>query len=149
MGFNLTHQLTHNTKEPGGWQNFGIYCAFLMEEYGRFLERLRTTEEPGGQGSMLDNTVCLFGSASSAFHLSRNYPLVLAGGRGMGFEHGRYLNFGPAKPEGGAWEGGREPWQKEVTHEDRPLANLFVSMLQRLGVQTETFAEITGRVSEV
>ena len=148
VGFNLTHQLTHNTKEPGGWQNFGIYCAFLMEEYGRFLERLRTTEEPGGQGNMLDNTVCLFGSASSAFHLSRNYPLVLAGGRGMGFEHGRYLNFGPAKPEGGAWEGGREPWQKEVTHEDRPLAHLFVSMLQRLGVQTETFAEITGRVVE-
>ncbi len=149
VGFNLTHQLTHNTKEPGGWQNFGIYCAFLMEEYGRFLERLRATEEPGGQGSMLDNTVCLFGSASSAFHLSRNYPLVLAGGRGMGFEHGRYLNFGPAKPEGGAWEGGREPWQKEVTHEDRPLSQLFVSMLQRLGVETETFGGITGRVSEV
>ena len=81
---------------------------------------------------MLDNTLVLFGSASSAFHLSRNYPLILAGGKSMGFKHGQYLNLGPEKPAGGPWNGGREPWQKEIRHEDVPLANLFVTMLQRL-----------------
>ena len=98
---------------------------------------------------MLDNTLLLFGSASSAFHLSRNYPLILTGGKNMGFKHGQYLNFAGANPQGGAWEGGREPWQKEITHEDRPLANLFVTMLQRLGVQTDSFADSTGALEEV
>lgn len=149
VGFNLTHQLSHNTTEEGGWKNFGIYCQFISEEYGRFATRLRDTPEPGGEGTMLDNTLLLFGSASSAFHLSRNYPLILTGGRGMGFRHGQYLNYGPEQPQGGAWRGGQEPWQKQVDHQDIPLSNLFVTMLQRLGVQTDRFADSTGDVSEV
>jgi hypothetical protein len=146
VGFNLTHQLSHNTKEPDGWKNFGIYCRFLSEELARFLNRLESTPEPGAEGSMLDHTLCLFGSASSAFHLSRNYPLILAGGRKLGFRHNQYLNYGPQNPEGGAWDGGQEPWQKEVTHEDLPLSNLFVTMLQKLGSPVERFADSTGTV---
>jgi hypothetical protein len=149
VGFKLTHELSHNTKEPGGWKNFGTYCRFLSEEYGRFASRLKATPEAGGDGNMLDNTVLLFGSASSAFHLSRNYPLILAGGKNMGFKHGQYLNYGPDKPAGGPWSGGREPWQKEITHEDIPLSNLFVTMLQRLGVETDSFADSTGKVDDV
>jgi len=91
----------------------------------------------------------LFGSASSAFHLSRNYPLILAGGKNMGFKHGQYLNYGPKEPAGGPWTGGREPWQKEINHEDVPLSNLFVTMLQRLGVETDSFADSTGTVADV
>ncbi|MEM7311625.1 MAG: DUF1552 domain-containing protein, partial [Planctomycetota bacterium] len=144
VGFNLSHQLSHDTKKPKGWENFGIYCQFLNEEYGRFITRLKETPEPAGTGSMLDNTLLLFGSASSAFHLSRNYPLVLAGGKHMGMNHGRYINRAGAKPQGGAWDGGTEPWQKEMTNEDIPLSNLFVTMLQRLGVQTASFSDSTG-----
>lgn len=149
VGFNLTHQLTHNTKEPDGWKNFGTYCRFLSEEYGRFLSKLKETPDAYGAGNMLDNTLLLFGSASSAFHLSRNYPLILVGGKNMGFKHGQYLNYGPEKPAGGAWLGGTEPWQKEVDHEDIPLSNLFVTMLQRLGVETDTFAGNTGTIADV
>lgn len=153
VGFNLTHQLSHMTKEPGGWENFGTYCRFLSDEYGRFLARLKATPEPGGHGNMLDNTLLLFGSASSAFHLSRNYPLILAGGRNMGFKHGQYLNYGQyaegVNPAGGPWLGGREPWQKEMNHDEVPLANLYVTMLQRLGVETERFADSTGVLTEV
>ena len=98
---------------------------------------------------MLDNTLLLFGSASSAFHLSRNYPLILTGGKSMGFKHGQYLNYAGESPEGGPWDGGQEPWQKEVTHEDIPLSNLFVTMLQRLGVETDSFAGSTGTLDDV
>ena len=66
VGLNLAHQLSHDTKQPGGWKNFGLYCRFLHEEYGRFVERLKNTPEPAGEGSLLDNTLLLFGSASSA-----------------------------------------------------------------------------------
>ena len=149
VGFNLTHQLSHNTKEPGGWKNFGTYCRFLSEEFCRFATKLKSTNESVGEGNMLDNTVLLFGSASSAFHLSRNYPLILAGGKNMGFRHGQYLNYAGDNPDGGAWKGGREPWQKEISHNDLPLANLFVTMLQRLGVQTEQFADSTGALADV
>jgi hypothetical protein len=149
VGFKLTHELSHNTKEPGGWKNFGTYCRFLSEEFGRFANKLKATPEAGGDGNMLDSTLLLFGSASSAFHLSRNYPLILAGGKNMGFKHGQYLNYAGANPAGGPWSGGREPWQKEVTHEDIPLSNLFVTMLQRLGVRTEKFADSTGTLDDV
>lgn len=149
VGFNLTHQLSHNTKEPGGWKNFGTYCRFLSEEFGSFAGRLKATPEPGGKGNMLDNSLLLFGSASSAFHLSRNYPLILAGGKNMKFRHGQYLNYAGDNPAGGPWNGGREPWQKEETHEDLPLSNLFVTMLQRLGVEMDTFADSTGTLDVV
>jgi hypothetical protein len=149
VGFNLTHQLSHNTKELDGWKNFGTYSRFLSEEYGRFAGRLKATPEAGQDGNMLDNTVLLFGSASSAFHLSRNYPLILTGGKNMGFRHGQYLNYGPEKPVGGPWNGGREPWQKEITHEDIALTNLFVTMLQRLGVETDEFAGSTGTIADI
>ena len=145
VGFNLSHQLSHDTKKPDGWKNFGTYCRFLNEEYGRFLTKLRNTPEPASEGTMLDNTLLLFGSASSAFHLSRNYPLILAGGKNMGMKHGHYINRAGANPQAGAWDGRTEPWQKDPTNEDVPLSNLFVAMLQRLGVEAEMFSDSTGR----
>ncbi|WP_145087534.1 DUF1552 domain-containing protein [Aureliella helgolandensis] len=149
VGLNLAHQLSHETKQPGGWKNFAIYCQFLNEEFARFAKKLKQTPEPARTGSMLDNTLLLFGSASSAFHLSRNYPIVLAGGKNMGFKHGQYLNFAGANPQGGAWDGGREPWQKEIAHEDQPLGNVFVTMLQQLGVPIDKFADSAAPVAQL
>lgn len=149
VGFNTAHHLSHATKEPNGWKNFGIYCQFLNEEFVRFVTKLQQTPEPAAEGMMLDNTLLLFGSASSAFHLSRNYPLVLAGGKNMGFRHGQYVNHAGKKAQGGAWDGGREPWQLDIAKEDRPLANVFITMLQQLGVPIDSFAGSTGTVSEL
>ncbi|MFO1063814.1 MAG: DUF1552 domain-containing protein [Pirellulales bacterium] len=149
VGFNLAHQLTHETKNPDGWKNLGLYCRFLNEEFGRFISRLKETPEPAGTGSMLDNTLLYFGSASSAFHLSRNYPLILAGGKNMGFKHGQYINKAGTQFQGGAWMGAREPWQDKASREDIPLTNLYVTMLQRLGVKVDRFADSNGVVEEV
>ncbi|MFT5468471.1 MAG: hypothetical protein ACI8UO_003580, partial [Verrucomicrobiales bacterium] len=147
VGFSAAHQLSHETKEPGGWKNFGTYCRFLHEEFGRFVARLKDTAEPAGGGTMLDNTLLLFGSASSAFHLSRNYPLILAGGKNMGVPHGRYLNHAGTQMYSGGWKpGDPEPWTKKATREELPLSNLFVAMLQRLGMETNTFVNSTGRL---
>lgn len=149
VGFNLAHQLTHETKNPDGWKNLGIYCRFLHEEFGRLITRLKETPEPAGTGSMLDNTLLYFGSASSAFHLSRNYPLILAGGKNMGFQHGQYINHAGTNFQGGPWLGEREPWQDKATGTDLPLTNLYVTMLQRLGVSVEKFGDSTGVVQEL
>ncbi len=150
IGFPAAHQLSHETKTPGGWKNFATYCRFLHEEYGRFVMRLKETPEPAGEGSLLDNTLLLFGSASSAFHLSRNYPLILAGGKNMGFQHGQFLDFAGVNAYRGGWApGDPEPWTKKATQEDLPLSNLFVAMLQRLGVETDSFSDSNGRLDGV
>ncbi len=150
VGFKLSHQLSHETKNPGGWKNFGIYCRFLSEEFGRFATKLKSTPEAGGAGSMLDNTLLLFGSASSAFHLSRNYPLILSGGKNMGFKHGQFLDYVGAGAYRGGWApGDTEPYKLKSTHEDLPLSNLYLTMLHKLGVETESFADSTGTISEV
>ena len=146
VGFNLAHALSHETKNPGGWERFGIYCAFLHEELGRFAQKLKDTPEPVGTGNMLDNTLLFFGSASSAFHLSRNYPIILMGGKQMGFNHGQYINNAGANPQGGPWDGGQEPWQEDIQKEDAPLGNVYVTMLKQLGVQVDSFGGSNGEV---
>ena len=142
VGFNLTHKLSHETKKPGGWENFGTYCRFLAEEYGRFATRLKDTPETAGNGNMLDNSLLFFGSASSAFHSSRNYPLILTGGKNMGFKHGQYLKFGKGNEDNQAQagRGSDANWRGKMTWEEEPLSNLYLTMLQRLGVEAESFA---------
>ena len=145
-----THSLTHGTKEPGGWKRLGIYDRFLAEEYGRFIQKLKDTPEVGGTGSMLDNTAVLFGSASSSFHLSRNYPLILSGGKGMGFKHGQFLKRGKGNEDFLSTAGptGKE-WSKEVTHEEEPFANLLLTVLHKFDIPAKKFADSTGTVAEI
>lgn len=138
VGFKLTHQLSHATGEPDGYKNFGTYCRFLNDELGRFVSRLKATEEPGGEGTMLDNTAVFFGSASSAFHLSRNYPLLLFGGHNMGFQHGRYFKCNNSNQATSGIRGD-SGWQSAVRDRELPISNLYLSMLHKLGVETESF----------
>ena len=75
-----------------------------------------------GDGSVLDNTCIFYGSSNSTTHNNNNYPLILAGGKNMGYKHGQYLTF----------------------DKDVPLANLFVTMQKRMGVKADSFADSTG-----
>jgi len=151
VGFNLTHQLTHAVKGRDGWKNFGTYCNFLSEEFGRFAMKLKSTPEPIGDGNMLDNTLLLFGSASSAFHMSRNYPLILAGGKNMGFKHGQYLKYGQGNENNQATAGFStdEGWRQKMDFEEVPLSNLYLTMLHKLGVETNSFADSTNTLQGI
>ena len=151
VGFKGTHYLSHEIKKPDGYKNFGIYCRFINEELGRFASQLKATPEPGGEGNMLDNTALLFGSASSAFHLSRNYPLLLMGGRNMGFKHGQYLKYGQGNNKHQATAGisSDAGWRGEMNFSELPAANLYLTMLHKLGVEAKSFAGSTKTLSEV
>jgi hypothetical protein len=119
-----THDIAHKRPEEFS----GQWDRWRAEQHAYFLKRLRDT--PEGDGNMLDRTVVLWGSAHPhASHSTKNYPIHLAGGNRLGFKHGRLHAF----------EG-----EKKV-----PLANLFVSMLNAVDVPTETFADSTGRMSEI
>lgn len=126
LGFAGTlHKLAHDWNKDNGAENLGKWDRHMAGEFGRFLERLRST--PEGDGSLLDNTLAFYGSSNSQTHNNKNYPLILGGGRGMGLQPGRYLQFG----------------------EETPLSNLFVTALDRIGVPTEGFADSTGEMSEL
>ena len=151
VGFNLTHQLSHKTKEPDGWKNFGTYLRFISDELGRFATKLKSTPEANGEGSMLDNTVLLFGSASSAFHLSRNYPLLLLGGKKIGFRHGQYLKYGQGNEDhqAGAGISTDAGWRGEMTWQEEPLSNLYLTILDRLRIPARGFGGSTSTLAEV
>lgn len=146
------HGLTHAVKKKDGWKNLGTYNRYQAEEFGRFVSKLRNTAEPSGDGNMLDNTFAMHGSASSSFHLSRNYPIISAGGKNLGFSNGRYLNYVDFREDGsmpGAGITSDAGWRSKVAEEEPPLAKLFVSILQRLGVETDSFAGYTGSLDRV
>ena len=151
VGFKLTHQLSHETKKPDGYKNFGKYCRFINEELGRFANRLKETPESGGEGNMLDHTALLFGSASSAFHLSRNYPLLLIGGSKLGFKHGHFLKYGQGNETNQSTSGisSDSGWQGAMNYTELPLSNLYLTMLHKLGVETNSFGGSSETLSEV
>lgn len=149
VGLGAAHGLTHEVKKPGGWKNLGIYNRYQAEEFGRFVKKLKDTPEPTGKGNMLDNTIAMHGSASSSFHLSRNYPIISAGGKNLGFTNGRYLKFGKGNEDNQAGAGidTDAGWQGNIEVEELPLTKLFITMLQRLGVETNSFGGFTGGLS--
>ena len=126
LGFNGTlHKLAHDWNKENGAEDLGRWDRHMAGQFGAFLERLRST--PEGDGNLLDNTLAFYGSSNSQTHNNSNYPLILGGGRGMGLQPGRFLQFG----------------------EETPLSNLFVTALDRMGVETEGFADSTGEMSEL
>lgn len=151
VGLGGAHGLTHEVKKPGGWQNLGTYNRYQAEEFGRFAQRLKDTPEPTGKGNMLDNTFAMHGSASSSFHLSRNYPIISAGGKNLGFTNGRYLKFGKGNEDNQAGAGidTDAGWTSKMEVEELPLAKLFVTILQRLGVETDSFGGHSGTLGRV
>ena len=118
---NETHGLTHHGNEPEKIAELKKIEEAQMRAFGEFLASLRDAKEHGR--SLLDHTQILYGSClgSANSHSNQNLPLVLAGG---GYRHPGHLAFDEKRNE--------------------PLANLFVTMLQRLGVETDAFSSSTG-----
>ena len=126
LGLSGHHALTHSaTRSRNGYENWAKWDQFLAQQLAHFLGRLNDTRE--GEGRLLDRTMVFYGCSTSRTHLARNYPIVLAGGNALGIRHGEYRIF----------------------PESVPLSNLFLTLLERLQVPTERFADSTGRISEL
>ena len=152
VGLGGAHGLTHAVKNKDGWKNLGTYNRYQAEEFGRFVKKLKDTQEPTGKGSMLDNTFAMHGSASSSFHLSRNYPILSAGGKNLGFNNGRFLQYVGLLEDGslpGAGVTSDAGWRSKEGEDEPPLGKLFVTVLQRLGVETDSFAGCSGTLERV
>ena len=126
LGFGQNmHNLAHGWNKPGGIEALGKWDRFLTEQVAYFINRLKTIQE--GEHTLLDNTMVLYGTSNSRTHDNTNYPLVFAGGKAMGFRHGRFLKFS----------------------EKTPFANVHATVLNRLGVPAESFADSRGEMTEL
>lgn len=124
------HSLSHHGKVPANIELLVQAERYQVEQYARFLEKLRELREPGTDRSLLESTMVMFGSGmgNANSHTNNDLPIILAGG---GFRHGQHL---------------------VMPKEQRsrvPLSNLYVTMLQQFGLETDRFAGSTGSVNEL
>lgn len=117
------HGLTHHGRNPAKIEQLRIVERTEMEAFRDFLLALRNTNE--GRGTLLDHTQVLIGSnlGDASGHGTSNLPILLAGG---GHRHGQHI-AGYAK-------------------QNTPLGKLFVSMLQRFGVEADKFGSGIGTI---
>ena len=122
LGLSKTHHnLSHATDKEGQMQ-FAMYDRFLSEQLLHFFNRLNGYQDRNG--TVLDNTIVLYGSGASTTHTSRNLPTLLAGGANMGLKHGQ------------SWRNG-----------ESRMSNLYLSILRSMGIEQEAFADSTGTLT--
>ncbi len=122
LGLKQTHHSLSHAGDKDGQLAFAKYDRFLSEQVAHFLTRL--TEYRDKDGSVLDNSLVLFGSGASTTHNPRNLPTMIAGGNNLGLKHGVY-------------------WRNGETR----MSNMYLSMLRSLGIEQESFADSTGTLS--
>ena len=93
----------------------------------RYVQKLKDT--PDGDGSLLDNTLLLYGSGigNPNIHDHTNLPTLVAGGAATGMRGNRHIRY----------------------HQPTPLANLHLSLLDRVGVRLDAFADSDGKLKEL
>ena len=118
------HNLSHHGQEPDKIAQLRLIETEQFRVFSGLIAKLKARREQGAP--LLDDTMVLFGSnlGNANSHDTRNLPILLAGG---GFKLGRHAAFDAQK--------------------NTPLCNLFVSMLQRLGVESDAFGSSTGTLS--
>ena len=119
LGLSRTHHQLSHAGDKKGQLDFAKYDLFLSQQLAGFFESLQRYEDPNG--TVLDNTIVLYGSGASTTHWSRNLPTLVAGGANMGLRHGQY-------------------WRQGETR----MSNLYLSILRSFGIQSESFADSTG-----
>lgn len=124
LGYKGHHGISHD-RSKGSFERWGCYDRFLNEQFAYFVDKLSNIQDENG--SILDSTMAMHGSACSTTHNARNYPIVIAGGQKLGLVGGQFLKF----------------------NEKTPLANMYVTMLNSLGVPTKKFADSTGELTDI
>jgi hypothetical protein len=121
------HAISHHANDPAKKERLSRIQKYHTDVFARFVERMANM--PDGDGSMLDNSMLMFGSNMSNSNAHNQYPLPTAiVGRGGGvLRGGQHINFA----------------------ERTPLANLHLTLLQRAGIQIEKVGDSTGAITEL
>ena len=124
LGLKDHHALSH--RKGCDFKDWAVWDQFMNQNFAYFINRLKNAKE--GDGSVLDRTLIMYGCGTSTTHLARNYPLILAGGNKLGVKHGHFRKFDENK---------------------KRLSDMFVSMMNAVGVPTEKFSDSTTNLDEI
>ena len=121
------HPLSHHGDNPEKIARMAKINAFHVSLFSEYLQKLQNT--PEGNGSLLDNVLLLYGSGigNPNVHNHTNLPIIVAGGAAGGMKGNRHIRY--AKPT--------------------PLANLHLSLLNKVGVQLDKFGDSTGKIDNL
>lgn len=121
------HPLTHNNGDPEKIAKVAKINQFHVSLFAEFLKKLAAT--PEGSGTLLDHSLYLYGSGmgNPNIHDHVNLPIIVAGGAAGNMRGGRHIRFA----------------------EPTPLANLHLTLLDKVGVPLDSFADSDGKVTEL
>lgn len=121
------HPLSHHGDDPAKIERMSKINAFHVSLFAEYLEKLKNT--PEGNGSLLDNSLILYGSGigNPNVHDHTNLPVIVAGGENGGMKGNRHIRY--EKPT--------------------PLANLHLTLLDKAGVKIDKFGDSDGMISEL
>jgi hypothetical protein len=121
------HPLSHHGNDPDKIARMAKINQFHVSLFSEYVQKLRAT--PDGDGSLLDSTLLLYGSGigNPNIHDHTNLPTLVAGGAATGMRGNRHIRY--ARPT--------------------PLANLHLSLLDRVGVRLDTFADSDGKLEDL
>ncbi|MEO1832260.1 MAG: DUF1552 domain-containing protein [Akkermansiaceae bacterium] len=120
------HSLSHHGNKADAIADLIKLETYQIEQYAKFLGRLQSIQD--GEGTLLDSTSVLFGSGigSGNSHTNSDLPVIVAGG---GYKHGDFKKV-----------------ESQGINKVR-LCNLYVDLAQRMGIETDSFGNSTGRFS--
>jgi len=118
------HPLSHHQDEAGKLERLHKINEYHFQQFAHLVKRMEAM--PEGDGTMLDHTVFLYGTgiSDSNTHFHDDLPVAVVGGQAAGIRGGRYVRHA----------------------QGTPIANLYVSLLDRLGVHVDSFGDSTGRI---
>ncbi|HAB16168.1 MAG TPA: DUF1552 domain-containing protein [Verrucomicrobiota bacterium] len=121
------HPLSHHGNDPDKIARMAKINQFHVSLFAEFVGKLKAT--PEGNGTLLDHSLYLYGSGigNPNVHDHTNLPILVAGGAAGGMKGGRHIKFAKATP----------------------LANLHLTLLDKVGVHLDSFADSNGHVGEL
>jgi hypothetical protein len=121
------HPLSHHGNDPEKIARMAKINAFHVSLFAYYLEKLKST--PDGAGTLLDHSVVLYGSGmgNPNVHDHVNLPIIVAGGGAGRMKGGRHITYA----------------------EPTPLANLHLTLLEKVGVRLDRFADSQGTIGEL
>src|SRR4029079_10337756 len=121
------HPISHPGNDPEKLAKMAKINTFHVSLFSDFLQRMKAT--PDGDGSLLDHSVYVYGSGmgNSSLHDHDNLPILVAGGTGTGLRGGRHIRY----------------------EKGMPLANLHLTLLDRVGVHLDSFVDSSGKIEDL
>jgi len=119
------HPLTHHRNQPELMEKVRKINEYHARQFASFIEKMKSTKE--GDSSLLDNSMIVYGAGlqDGNAHLHEDLPTIIAGKGGN-----NYIKTG----------------RRIVARKETPMCNLFVTMMDRMGVHVENFGDSTGRL---